>query len=86
MTLYVNGEQRLKKRSSTAEINRLRPGYRTVFSSEQPQDRQQNQQLAEWARENVVEMVLFRTGGDRKRFPKSVTTKFRPLLTGLLGK
>lgn len=55
MTLYVN-DQRVDPRRIDEEIERLRGHYQRVFP-DQPADDQQKQ-LAEWARENVIERVL----------------------------
>lgn len=65
MTLYVNGEP-IEQERIRAEIDRLRPSYRQVFA-DQPEE-QQEQQLAEWARENVIEATLFRQAA-RQAFP-----------------
>lgn len=56
MALYVNGE-RVERERIRAEIERLRPSYRRIFA-DQPES-QQEKQLAEWSRENVIEAVLF---------------------------
>jgi parvulin-like peptidyl-prolyl isomerase len=57
MTLYVNGEA-VNDAMIEAEIACLRPSYEQVFQ-DQPKT-QQDAQLTAWARENLVERVLFR--------------------------
>ena len=57
MTLIVNGEL-IKEDLIQAEIQRLRPHFQSLFSEQSKED--QDVQLAEWARENVLESVLLR--------------------------
>ena len=66
MTLYVNGEQ-ISHTLIEAEVNRLRPSYQQFFET-QPKD-EQGKQLAQWARENIIETVLFRQEA-KKTFPQ----------------
>lgn len=56
MTLYVNGEK-VTDEQITAEMDRLRPHYQQAFADQKPE--QQESQLREWSRENVIEQVLF---------------------------
>ncbi|MBN2010742.1 anaerobic sulfatase maturase [candidate division KSB1 bacterium] len=55
MPLIINGET-IDPQLIIAEINRLRPDYQRVFADQSRE--QQEKQLAEWARENVIERVL----------------------------
>ena len=57
MAFYVNGEC-VDDVLVEQEIQRLRPSYDQMFH-ELPED-QRERQLAEWARENVIEAVIFR--------------------------
>ena len=57
MTLYINGEK-VAQSLIENEIQRLLPSYERVFQDQRAEDRQR--QLAEWARENVIEAVIFR--------------------------
>jgi len=57
MTLYVNG-QSVDAQNIDEEITRLRPEYERVFADMDPDAREL--QLADWARENVIEGVLMR--------------------------
>ena len=57
MTLYVN-EEKIEPSLVETEIDRLRPDYLRVFK-DQPK-KEQEEQLAEWARENLIEAALFR--------------------------
>lgn len=66
MALYVNGES-INQEQVQSEIDRLRPSYRQAFA-DQP-EAQQEAQLAQWSRENVIEAVLFRQEA-RKAFPE----------------
>ncbi len=81
MALYVNGEQ-IEETVIEAEIGRLRPSYEQVFE-DQPRD-QQEKQLSEWARENVIETVLFAQEA-RKAYPEIGDEDIQAALTGLLG-
>ena len=80
MALYVNGQQ-IEETVIEAEIHRLRPGYEQVFK-DQPRDRQEKQ-LAEWARENVIETVLFAQEA-KKAYPEIPAEEIQAALTGLL--
>jgi len=55
MPLFVNGE-RIDDIQIEEEIDRMRPQYRATFTDQTPE--QQEKQLREWARENVIERVL----------------------------
>ncbi|MCD6175118.1 MAG: peptidylprolyl isomerase [Planctomycetes bacterium] len=66
MALYVNGEK-IASVLIENEIQRLRPSYEQVFQDQPPEQRQK--QLAEWARENVIEAVIFRQEAS-KAFPE----------------
>ncbi len=66
MALYVNGEK-IASVLIENEIQRLRPSYEQVFQDHPPEQRQK--QLAEWARENIIEAVIFRQEAN-KAFPK----------------
>jgi parvulin-like peptidyl-prolyl isomerase len=57
MALYVNDEK-VDQTLIETEINRLRPSYQQMFADQSADE--QDGQLAEWARENVIEGVLFR--------------------------
>ena len=57
MALYVNGEK-VDNAFIENEITRLQPSYRRMFADQSKEE--QDAQLAEWARENVIEGVLFR--------------------------
>lgn len=80
MTLYVNGEK-VEDAVVEAEIARLRPSYQQAFK-EQPEN-EQNQQLAAWSRENIIETVLFRQEA-QKAFPEIADEEVQGVLTGLL--
>ena len=81
MTLYVNGEK-IDPSLIENEIQRLQPSYEQVFQ-DQPEDERQ-QQLAEWARENVIEAVIFRQEAN-KAFPKIDDELIQQALGQLLG-
>ena len=66
MTLYVN-EEKVESTLIEAEVNRLRPSYQQVFEA-QPKD-EQEKQLTQWARENIIEAALFRQEA-QKAFPQ----------------
>ena len=80
MTLYVNGDK-VEPSLIDTEIERMRPRYCEMFS-EQSED-EQNQKLTEWARENVVESVLFRQAAT-KAFPDIRDDEVQAALNGLL--
>ncbi len=81
MTLYVNG-QAVAQAAIEDEINRLRPRYEQVFHDQHQEQRQL--QLAEWARENVIEAVLFRQEA-RKAFAAVTEEHIQAYLERLLG-
>lgn len=66
MTLYVNGEA-LDEIEIIREAERLRPYYEHVFQ-DQPAE-EQEKQLMEWARENVIERVLLQQAAVRDPEP-----------------
>jgi parvulin-like peptidyl-prolyl isomerase len=80
MTVYVNGES-IDPAAIEAEISRMRPSYQQVFR-EQPQD-EQDRQLAQWAKENIIESVLFRQEA-AIAFPDIADDEVQAALTGLL--
>jgi len=55
MTLFVNNEK-IEKSAIEEEANRLRPQYQQVFKEQSPVE--QEKQLHEWAKENVIERIL----------------------------
>ncbi|MBN2513724.1 MAG: peptidylprolyl isomerase [Sedimentisphaerales bacterium] len=55
MTLYING-QSVDPQNIEEEVARLRPEYERVFADMEQDDRET--QLADWARENVIEGIL----------------------------
>jgi len=57
MTLFVNGEK-IEESEIKREFERLRPQYEQTFKDQKPE--QQKEQLLDWSRENVIEMVLIR--------------------------
>jgi len=61
--LYVNGEK-VEEREIVQEVDRLRPHYERVFADQNPE--QQQLQLYEWSRENVIERVLLRQAAFRE--------------------
>jgi parvulin-like peptidyl-prolyl isomerase len=65
MAFYVNGEI-LSSSLIEAEIRQLRPAYEQAFEKQPVEQREK--QLAEWARENLIEAILFRQQA-RKEFP-----------------
>jgi parvulin-like peptidyl-prolyl isomerase len=62
MTLYVNDEA-VDEQEINAEVERLRPQYEQVFADQTKV--QQEKQLYEWSRENVIERVLIRQAAFR---------------------
>jgi len=62
MALYVNGEK-VGKSQIAAEVEKLRPQYEQVFADSPEKEREE--QLQEWSRENVIESVLLRQAADR---------------------
>jgi len=57
VTLTVNGES-IDESLVTKEYQRLKPHYDNVFKNQTPEE--QEEQLYDWSRENVIEMVLLR--------------------------
>lgn len=78
--LYINGEK-VETAAIETEIDRLRPSYQQVFQDQPAQ--QQEQQLAEWAKENVIESTLFRQAAV-KAFPAITDDEIQAALNGLL--
>lgn len=72
MILTVNGE-RITDQLVQDEIKRLRPHYRSVFKDQKPED--QERQLDEWARENLIESVLLKQAAQQD---------IRPITEGVL--
>jgi len=62
MALYVNGEK-VEERDIQEEVARLRPDYERVFAEQTPDEQQK--QLYDWSRENVIERVLLRQAAFR---------------------
>ena len=81
MTLYVNGEN-IDASLIAAEVERMRPGYQQMFG-DQPET-EQNTRLAEWARENLIEQVIFRQQAARA-FPTISPGEVQAALEGLLN-
>jgi len=80
VALYVNGEK-LDEQEILDEIERLRSQYERVFA-DQTSDEQQTQ-LYEWSRENVIERVLMRQAAFRDEeilSPEIVETAYRELM------
>jgi len=82
MALYVNGEK-VDHSLIEDEIQRLTPSYEQVFQDQSAEDRQQ--QLAEWSRENVIEVVIFRQEA-KKAFPSIENEAVQQELNQLLEK
>jgi len=80
MTLYINGEK-VDPALIENEIQRLRPSYDQVFQDMPEADREK--QLAEWARENVIEAVVFRQEA-QKTFPTIEDQAIQQVLDQLL--
>jgi len=57
MTLFVNGEK-IEESEIKREFERLKPHYEQVFKDQKPE--QQKEQLLDWSKENVIEMVLIK--------------------------
>jgi len=55
MTLVVNGEK-IEDSVIQQELERLRPDYERIFKDQSPAE--QEKQLLDWSRENVIERVL----------------------------
>jgi peptidyl-prolyl cis-trans isomerase C len=80
MTLYVN-EEKIEPSLIETEIDRLRPDYHRVFKDQPKQE--QEKQLAEWAREDLIEAALFRQQA-RKSFPQIELQEIQNTLQQLL--
>jgi parvulin-like peptidyl-prolyl isomerase len=63
MALYVNGEP-IESQRIEHEKERMRPSYEQTFADQAAEDRER--QLSDWARENVIEAVLFRQSAIRE--------------------
>lgn len=61
--LYVNGQQ-ISPEQIAAEKERLRPEYERCFSQMEPQAREQ--QLEDWAKENIIEAVILRQAASQQ--------------------
>jgi len=57
MAITINGE-RIEETAVEAEMDRMRPRYRQTFPDQK--ESEQEKQLREWARENIVERVILR--------------------------
>ncbi len=57
MTLIVNG-QKIEQETIQREYERLKPHYEQAFRDQPPNE--QEAQLLDWSKENVIEMVLIR--------------------------
>lgn len=64
MAIYINGE-RLKKSEIKEEVERMRPHYQKMFRKQMPEE--QEKQLREWARENVIERYLLKQQAQKYR-------------------
>ncbi len=71
MALYVNGEKIADKEIET-EMEKLRPDYERVFVEQSAAE--QEKQLRDWSRENVIEAVLMRQAARNDAEP--VPTEF----------
>ena len=80
MALYVN-EEKVENTLIASEMDRLRPDYQQVFKDQSKQE--QEKQLTEWARENVIEATLFRQHA-RIAFPQIHTQEIQNTLQQLL--
>ena len=63
MSLYVNGEV-IESQRIEDEKERMRPSYEQTFADQAAEDRER--QLSDWARENVIEAVIFRQAAIRE--------------------
>ncbi len=70
MPLIVNGE-RIDDSQIKEEMDRMRPQYQATFTDQKPEE--QEKQLREWARENVIESVLLQQ--EAKTDPISISQK-----------
>lgn len=66
MTLYINDEK-VDDARIQAEFERLKPDYEKAFADQPAQE--QEKQLLEWSRENVIEHVLMRQTALKKCDP-----------------
>ena len=66
MTLIVNG-QKIEEETIQREFERLKPHYEQAFKDQSPKE--QKAQLLDWAKENVIEMVLIRQEANTKGAP-----------------
>ena len=80
MALYVN-EEKIENALITSEMDRLRPDYQQVFANQSKQE--QEKQLADWARENIIEATLFRQQA-REVFPEIEQPEIQSTLQHLL--
>ena len=63
MALYVNSEA-IESQRIEQEKDRMRPSYEQAFADQPAEERER--QLSDWARENVIEAVLFRHAAKRE--------------------
>lgn len=80
MALYVNGEK-VEEQEILDEVERLRPQYERVFADQTPDEQQE--QLYEWSRENVIERVLMRQAAFRDEeilSPEIIETAYQQLM------
>jgi len=66
MALFINGEQ-VKKLEIKEEAERMRPHYQNVFRDQSPDE--QEKQLKEWARENVIERIILKQEARKDKRP-----------------
>jgi len=66
MTLFVNGEK-IEESEIKREFERLKPHYEQVFKDQKPE--QQKEQLLDWSKENVIEMVLIKQEANKHGDP-----------------
>jgi parvulin-like peptidyl-prolyl isomerase len=79
MATFVNGEK-VKKEDIEQEVERMRPHYVQVFKNQTKEE--QETQLSEWAKENVIERILVTQAAKadpRPIDPKQVEKKFKEL-------
>lgn len=77
--IRINGEL-IVKTTIEAEADRLRPHYQKVFTDQSPEE--QEKQLFDWARENVIERVLLAQTARKKGYaiqPEQVNKAFEDL-------
>jgi len=66
MTLFVNGEK-IEESEIKREFERLKPHYEQAFKDQDP--KQQESQILDWSKENVIEMVLIKQEAKKNADP-----------------